>query len=144
MPVLSTLHLHHENIVAGGMKREIWVVFPPPREGDQSHICRLLAACPAQVGCSSATFLDVRGKDMSFDFAVQVPGHHRGPGSPGGLTRCPQDFVHLRLESLNKYGKSSEHGDQAPGSPCPLPTHSQEPYQDAESGSLLCSLLLTN
>lgn len=81
---------------------------------------------------------------MSFDFAVQVPGHHQELGSPGSSTWCPQDFVHLQLESVNKHSKSPEHRDGAPGSPCPLPTHSQEPYQDAESGSLLCSLLLTN
>lgn len=144
VPLLSSLHLHHENVVAGGMKQEIRVPFPTRQKGDQSRICHLLAACLAQVGCSSATSLDVRGKDVSFDFVAQVLGHHWGLGSPGGLTWCPQGFVHLRLQSLNKYRKSSEHRDQAPGSPCPLPTPSQEHYQDAESGSLLCSLLLTN
>lgn len=80
-----------------------------------------------QVGCSSATFPVVRRKDARFDFAVQVLGHHQGLGSPEGLTWCPQDFAHLRLESLNKYRKRSERRDQVLGSSCPLPTYCSEP-----------------
>lgn len=138
VPVLTSFDLCCENIAARGMKMEDFGCFLLNRKEIKAVSAASLQL--TRVGCSSATTPVVRRKDTRFDFAVQDLGHHQGLGSPEGLTRCPQDFMHLRLESLNKYRKRSEHRDQVLGSSCHLPTHCPEPYQDAESGSLLCSL----
>lgn len=118
-PVLSALHLHHENVVAGEMKQKVCVVFPPYWKGGQNHVLLLFTSCLAFY------FLWCQRERLErFDFVVQVLGHLLGLGSPGSLTWWPQDLVQ---EPLNKYRQSLEHRDKALGSPYCFPTHSQEP-----------------